>query len=359
MKTRVNYISFINVIAAVAVVILHANGSFWGYKNTLYWSVSNAIECIFFFGVPVFFMLSGATLIDYRERYSTKEFFKKRFIKTVIPFVFWSLMAMVYNSRHTIQAMITGKPNNGLGWTVGSVVDGILNAKFFHIYWFFIPLFCIYLFIPLFALIPKEKRIRVFTYIIAVLAVLCYAIPFILKLLDRFAGFKMGSPFIAYLGEQQYFIYPLLGYVLHKQELSRNYRWIIYAAAVAGLLAHMLGTLLLSRADGKIVTLFKDYYNLPCLLYSAGVFLLIKELTVKIKSEKINRFVTWFQGYTFPVYLMHLYWLYFLGDHISVVKLETTASLVYVIGASVLSIVLSVLTTMLLRLIPVLRHIVP
>ena len=73
------YISVMNVIAAISVVILHANVSFWLDKSKPYWAVSNVIESVFYFAVPVFFMLSGATLIDYQDRYSTKDFFKKRF----------------------------------------------------------------------------------------------------------------------------------------------------------------------------------------------------------------------------------------------------------------------------------------
>ena len=87
-KKDTRYLSFLSVVACLAVVFLHTNGCFWNFSATgRYWLTANIIESVFYFAVPVFFMISGATLIDYSERYSTTVFFKKRILKTVIPFV--------------------------------------------------------------------------------------------------------------------------------------------------------------------------------------------------------------------------------------------------------------------------------
>ena len=40
-------------------------------------------------------MISGATLFDYRERYQTGAYFKKRFLKTGLPFITWTLINLV------------------------------------------------------------------------------------------------------------------------------------------------------------------------------------------------------------------------------------------------------------------------
>lgn len=83
---KVNYITLLSVISAIAVVILHTN-EFWIFSTEKYWETANIIECVFYFAVPIFFMISGITLIDYRDRYDTKEFLKRRIKKTVIPFI--------------------------------------------------------------------------------------------------------------------------------------------------------------------------------------------------------------------------------------------------------------------------------
>lgn len=89
-QRKENYISILNVFATVSVVFLHTNGVFWIFSKERYWITANVIESIFYFAVPIFFMISGTTLIDYRERYNTKEFFLRRIKKTLIPYIGWS-----------------------------------------------------------------------------------------------------------------------------------------------------------------------------------------------------------------------------------------------------------------------------
>ena len=347
-----------NVIAAVSVVILHANSNFWHYSGNAFWPVANVIDAVFYFPVPIFFMLTGATLIDYRKRCSTKEYFKKRFFKTVIPFLFWSLFAMCWQSRDTLWAIMTGAPHNDLGWTFNYVIDGILNTKFMDIYWFFIPLFCIYLIIPLFASINKERRIKIFTYIIGISLVINFMIPFIIAVLNRYAKINYGWPFKIYVGFE-YLYYVLVGYVLHKKELKLSQRLIIYAIGLTGLLMLIFGCLYESKHNPNgSVMLFKGYYNLPIVMYSTGMFLFLKQVGKRIKSEKSIKTLTFLQSYTFPIYLIHRYFLDVFEENLHLVHMQKD-SLIYVISATVLALALSILTTMLLRKIPVLRRIVP
>lgn len=53
------------------------------------WVMSMCIEKIFVFAVPVFFMITGATLIDYPQKYDDKTYFKKRISKVLIPWLAW------------------------------------------------------------------------------------------------------------------------------------------------------------------------------------------------------------------------------------------------------------------------------
>lgn len=346
-----------NVIAAVSVVILHADSSFWTYSTDFYWGVTNVIESTLYFAVPLFFMLSGVTLIDYHKRYSTKTYFKKRFVKTVIPFVFWNLFGMLWTSRKTLWAMAAGQPHGELGWTAEKIISGFVNGSFTQIYWFFVPLFCIYMVIPFFAAIPKEKRVRIYTYAIIGSLIFNYSIPFVSSLLKEYAPFTVYTTYTMFVSHQ-YLVYPLIGYVLHKMELKLKYRLIIYGAALIGWLAFMLGTYYRTRESGTLDGLFRGYYNLPCLLYSTGVFLFIKQTASKITNEKVVRFFAWLQGYTFPIYLIHRYILDVFEENLAAVHIEK-ASLLYVFGAAALAIVLCVLITWLLRRIPVLRRVVP
>ncbi len=72
MARRKTYITVLNVFSCLAVLFMHTSG-FWNFRKNVGWIADNAIECVFYFAVPVFVMLSGVTLIDYRDRCTTKE----------------------------------------------------------------------------------------------------------------------------------------------------------------------------------------------------------------------------------------------------------------------------------------------
>ena len=246
----------------------------------------------------------------------------------------------------------------------GELRDAITGAlesfgsKFKDIYWFFIPLFCIYLIIPLFASINKERRIKIFTYIIGISLVINFMIPFIIAVLNRYAKINYGWPFKIYVGFE-YLYYVLVGYVLHKKELKLSQRLIIYAIGLTGLLMLIFGCLYESKHNPNgSVMLFKGYYNLPIVMYSTGMFLFLKQVGKRIKSEKSIKALTFLQSYTFPIYLIHRYFLDVFEENLHLVHMQKD-SLIYVISATVLALALSILTTMLLRKIPVLRRIVP
>jgi len=101
---------------------------------------ANFLETFFYFALPVFFMITGATLMEYRKRYDTKVFLKKRFEKTFIPYIAWSLFAMVFGVVYL---------NKQADWNVLHIIDNIFNARYWKICWFFPALFAIYLSLPI------------------------------------------------------------------------------------------------------------------------------------------------------------------------------------------------------------------
>ena len=150
MKERKVYLSLARIICAFAVVMIHTNGCFYEFNTESCWIWANVIECGLGFAVPVFIMISGATLMDYSNRYSTKEYFKKRIIKTGIPYVVWSVIGNVLNISGT-----------------------------FFVYYFFLYLFGVYLCIPLFSFLKEEYKEKVITYVVWISFVFNYFLPFL------------------------------------------------------------------------------------------------------------------------------------------------------------------------------------
>ncbi|MDY4280004.1 MAG: acyltransferase [[Pasteurella] mairii] len=148
--SRVIYFDVLNVLACFAVIALHHNGIVHNYNiNTAAWKQALAFEVIFFWAVPVFFMLSGATLLDYRSKYTTKQFFIKRVLRAVIPFLVWSLILLLHS-------WVIGRFSYK---SVTDVFNAIITTKVPHgnVYWFFIPLIALYCFIPVLSLLKDNK----------------------------------------------------------------------------------------------------------------------------------------------------------------------------------------------------------
>lgn len=340
-----DYIDFASVVSAISVVLLHTNGCFWQFSDTeRYWKTANVIECFFYFAVPVFFMISGATLLDFYKRYGLREYLFKRIRKSVIPYVAWSILGLLFQIVYLQQINI-----NDVGKKY--IVNGLLSGQLVGVYWFFIPLFCIYLSIPLFAAVSEDKRKGLFTYLAAVCFIINVFIPFILNI----SSIKITFPISINVGSE-YLLFVILGYLLSRYDLERNLRYIIYVLAVIGLLMHIIGTYELSMGAGQIVGTYKGYLNIPSTLYSVGVFVFFKYCGRSLMHNIfINRLVNILKKYTLGIYLIHWYILQIIIKEFSV----DIKSIIFRLGAPIIIIVIAIILIWSVRKIPIVRNILP
>ena len=89
-----NYISLVKTISTVFVVMMHTNENYYVFNK--YWPSTNIITGFIYCAVPLFCLCIGATLLDYNERYSIKEYFKRRFKKVIIPLIGWNVIIYFY-----------------------------------------------------------------------------------------------------------------------------------------------------------------------------------------------------------------------------------------------------------------------
>lgn len=88
-QEHIIYFDILNIMATISVVWIHFGNEVHWYDGSQVWYWCLFIQVICYWAVPVFFMLTGATCLNYRERYSTIEFLKRRFKRTLIPYLFW------------------------------------------------------------------------------------------------------------------------------------------------------------------------------------------------------------------------------------------------------------------------------
>lgn len=100
-----------------------------------------------------------------------------------------------------------------------------------------------------------------------------------------------------------YLLFPVLGYLLDKSELTKKRKLLVYLFGTIGLLVHFCGSYYLSI--DSVNYLFKGYTNLPSVLYSCAVFVFIKYNAYKL--ERLKKIFLWLNKRTFGVYLIHIY----------------------------------------------------
>lgn len=340
-NNKIFYISFLSVIATFMVVLCHAN-EFYILQNNPNWFTCNLIECLSNFAVPCFFMITGVTLLDYNKKYSLKRYFQKRIMKTFVPFIFWSLVGLVWLvliKKISIQLV-----------DFMYIVKGILNYSFVPIYWFFIELFRVYLLIPIFANIKDENKMQIYTYLVLCIFILDSFLPFIQSQYSISLYFK--SELVP-----KYLIYVLLGYILSKSEKIHKYRKIIYILSLISILTIIIGTYILSMAHGSIQDVYRGYTNVPCLFYSVGVFLFIKNFIQDTKfSKRFEKSVYMISGYTFSIYLLHIFIIDTLKFYI---PFEIHANKYYILAITVITIPICIMLTFLIRKIPIVKYVLP
>ena len=271
------YISLLSVLAAIGVAMMHTNGCYWEFSATEeYWKTANIIEGILYFSVPVFFMITGATLIDYRKRYSTKHYFIKRIQKTVIPFIAWSLIGLLFRLYYLND--IRPEDVNFV-----FILNGINKTNIVaSVYWFFPALFSIYLFIPILNAIEENRRKKTFFYIAIMGLMFNSFLPFVF----RFIGFdSLSIKFIAGTG---YLFYPVIGYLISESDIKKWMRITIYFGGIGGILLKILGTYYDSISIGKVSNIYSGYENVPAVLYSMAVFLFFKQICKGISKESFG-----------------------------------------------------------------------
>lgn len=297
---RVLYYDVLNVAACFAVLMLHFNGLAHAWSPTFAWRQALSAECLFYWAVPVFFMLSGATLMRYRERYDTRTFLRKRLVRTAVPFVAWSVGALVWKVATGQMPMPQGPR---------TVLNLVMNTQILDIYWFFIPLFAIYLCMPVLSLLADGRHDRVLWYAVGVAFLTTSLLPGTLPLVGIQWNPALSLPVLS-----GYLMFPVLGYLLSRTELTRRQRVACYLLGMFGLVLRYVATVVLSDARGAVDETFWGYTNFPSVFLAVAVFVFAKQVDwarVFSTPRRVSALAK-VAGCSFGVYLSHMILFYYM-----------------------------------------------
>lgn len=274
IKKRYLYIDLLNCFAIFSVLMLHSSQfAFSGPSSSARTIVCKVIQAIFIPAVYIFIMNSGAMLISYRDRYSTKEFLIKRVKRVVIPLLVWSIIYYLYDIQlKNLEITASPGPIPKYHPSLRNFINCLLGNNINNTFWFFYIIILIYLTLPIISLAAKNHRNYLFFMIVISFFMNDFADwlgPIVhLKLTNKFFAFALFT----------FLPYSILGYLFKEKYLTRQQENLIIASGLICLAMSLFNAIL----NGHVV-FFK---HVGPMLYSCSIYLLLMRLS---NLEEFNK----------------------------------------------------------------------
>lgn len=294
-SNKLLYADYMRVIATMAMILLHGAGDLLydftdkDMYNTAWWT-GNIIDSGVRWCVPVFVMLSGSLLLSPSKEEAIGDFLQKRMLRVAIPFLFWAAVYLAYDYRGYIR---DGK----LPWWPDIWYQFLFKDVYFHL-WFVPMILGLYFLVPTFRVFLKAaKRIDIEYFLMFWFYVSIIQVNFGQFFLVKYIGW------LAYIG------YLVMGYYLRTYDIKN--KKLLYWTGIVSYLITVIGTWYTSLY-------FHGFTNDNAVLYmylSPNVIFMGCALFVYLRNydwqsfinryPNFNRFIQWFAGLSFGVYLVH------------------------------------------------------
>jgi surface polysaccharide O-acyltransferase-like enzyme len=339
-------VDLIRVVAIFLVIVIHVAANLlygWGKIPLSDWMAGNIYDSISRISVPLLFMISGSLLLAKNE--PMKDFFQKRALKLLIPFIGWSLIYLFW--RCNINEGVCSKK---------IVLHLILFEGTSYHLWFVYALIGIYLITPLLRLIAASNQKAILWYFVA----LWLFFESGTAILDKAWGVSFGISVPMATGYIGFFI---LGYLLGETHLLGRNVLLIFIIWLASTTATAAGTYFISIQAGEFDGFFYEYLSINVILSSVSAFVLLKSLSKQkfmahpVIFNLLNRITTG----SFGIYLIHVLVLDIIGGRIPLIHFNAEMghpmwSIPLVSGVAFMA---SFCAVYILQKIPIINRIVP
>jgi len=270
MKKRSIWADLVRILAIYLVLVIHS--SFLPERiqiktiDLVLVTFAIAATC-----VPIFVMLSGALLLEKKETY--KNFFKKRFLRLISPWVIWSVIYMfVYEKNLT---------------SISHVMRAFITQ--FESFWFLPMISGLYLFTPAIRIFVQSAKKKDLWIVFFLWFFLISLFPYTRNSLmfPRHVDDGLLRQIVNYSG------YFLLGYLLIITKISRVLL-ISFFCLLIGLVWTVCGIYITSLSHGgMLVRDFYDYVAPGIVLLSTGIFLCMLGVgrLLEPNISKIGRYI--------------------------------------------------------------------
>ncbi len=302
-QNKIVYIDLLRIFASLSVVFIHVSSIHledlpiqswdWMFHN-IYCSLSR-------WSVPMFIMISGALFLDSNKIIKLKTFFNKNILRIATAIITWSFIFAIYQ-------FLTVDRYHQLSSIVGLSIIG-----HYHL-WFLYLILGIYLTIPIFKLVSKNRII--IRYYLIISFIITFILPAAIEIIkviipqNIFLIFNSHPYFIKalqlnynFLIPQLYFgysFYFLLGHYLSTENLRIN-KVALTSLGMTSMIMIIIGTYIESKNQNLFSGTFYHYLNIFPLLSAISVFLLFKSYS----GNKSYSFFENLSKTSFGTYLIH------------------------------------------------------
>ena len=239
--------------------------------------------------VPLFVMLSGYLMLQpSKVNEPLKVFFKKRWARIGLPFIFWGAIYVVW----------VGFFDNG-SFAPGSIVQSILQGPYVT-FWFLYMLVGLYLLTPILRVFVAHAREDVMKLLLITWFIGTGLLPF-----AGLFGFYLNNNVFVLPGWIGYF---LLGAYLPKLKV-RQRPLRLYALLVGGFAWTMIASAFMEINPGAQLYFFYDYLTANVIVASVSMFLLLGSVSTKSLQKMpsgVNKLLHTASENTLPIYLFHM-----------------------------------------------------
>jgi surface polysaccharide O-acyltransferase-like enzyme len=286
-------VDLIRTVAIVGVILLHAANDLtvqqMGQLEIVRWLTVDIYQSLGRIGVPLFVMLSGALLLQPSKNESISVFFKKRWARIGLPFIFWGATYFAYDFFVLHQAI-----------TSNAIIQGILTGPYYH-FWYLYMLMGLYLLTPILRILVTHADNKIMKYFTILWFLGASIIPFA----GLLTTYHLDTNVLTITGMVGYFI---LGTILLNIRIRRS---LIIMIMIIGVTLTVIGTYTLAATiGGGTMFFFQEYLSPTMILASVMLFLLLASLKPtednKVVPSKSNKLLRLISENTLPLFLFHV-----------------------------------------------------
>ena len=289
-KPKTAYFEWLRLFAAAAVVLMHTAAKRWlSISHTVPdWEVLTLWDSLVRWPVPIFIMITGALFLPRKTELKTA---LGRYIpRMAVGFLVWSGVYALYRGELTLNGLVSG---------------------YYHLW--YLPFLCgVYLTLPFLQKIAEDDTLA--DQLLLVSLAVGTLFPWLVKLGELLLPESRGllgtlAGLVNYTFFFDHISLLLLGHRLHRTELSRKQRRVIYLLGLLGVSVNGIATIWATNRTDFQNSLFFDFAAPNNLCAAAALFVFAKQ-----HLRSLPKWVAVPAKHSFGIYLVHALVIDLLAD---------------------------------------------